>query len=170
MDFKGKNIVLVGLMGSGKSSTGALLAKHFKRKMVSTDKMIEDQAGLTIPQIFKEKGESYFRQLEREVVSKVAAEKNIVIDCGGGSIVNPDNFKDLKKNGLIIYLTASINCLYERLKDKTNRPLLEGKNLKARLKELLDNRKNSYEQADLKIDTDWKTPAQVCQDIIEVLQ
>jgi shikimate kinase len=170
MDLKGKNIVLVGLMGSGKSSTGTLLARHFKRKMVSTDKMIEDQAGLTIPQIFKEKGESYFRQLERDVVSKVAAEKGIVVDCGGGSIVNPENFQNLKRNGLIIYLTASVECLYERLKDKTNRPLLEGENPKAKLQELLDKRKTFYEQADLQIDTDWKTPAQVCQDIIEVLQ
>jgi shikimate kinase len=170
VDVKNKNIVLIGLMGSGKSSSGLALAKMLKRPIYSMDQMIEEQEGKTIGEIFEAKGESYFRQLERDLVKVLSTKKESVIDCGGGVFINEDNRKDLKKTGLIIYLSASVETLYNRVKTRTHRPLLKVEDPKKKLEKLLREREKFYQEADLTFLTDGKTPQDVAKDIMKVLR
>ena len=170
LKFKDKNIVLIGLMGSGKSSTGLVLAKMLKRQVFSTDQMIERRQGKTITQIFEEKGESFFRELEREIVKELSAKKEIIIDCGGGIFINEENRNDLKQNGMVIYLSGSVETLYNRIKSRTHRPLLQVENPKKKLEELLNEREKFYKEADLTIKTDGKTPQEVASNIVEVVK
>ncbi len=169
MEIKNKNIVLIGLMGSGKSSTGLVLAKLLKRKIYSTDELIEKKEGQTIVQIFECQGEAYFRQLEQMMVKKICAKKGVVIDCGGGVFINKENRDTLKENGLVIYLSADVQSLYDRVKIRTHRPLLKVEDPLKKLKDLLKERQKFYQEADLKIKTDGKTPQEVAEEILKVL-
>ena len=157
-------------MGAGKSVVAKELAKALKEKLISTDKLIEKTQKKTVARIFEEKGESYFRKLEREVVCRIADLNSVVIDCGGGVVLNPDNISDLKKNSTLVYIASSRNVIFERLKNQTNRPLLKGGNPKEKIKELLDSREPLYRQAaDYSVDGDHKTAAQVAREIIKLL-
>lgn len=169
IEIKNKNIVLIGLMGSGKSSTGLALAKLLKRKLFSTDQMIEQDQGKSITQIFEDQGEVHFRQLEQILVKDLSAKKEAVIDCGGGVFINEENRKDLKQNGLVIYLSARVETLYDRVKIRTHRPLLKVENPLNKLKDLLKEREQYYQEADLTFKTDGKTPQQVAEEILKVL-
>ncbi len=170
VDIKNKNIVLIGLMGSGKSSIGLAMAKLLKRPVFSMDQMIEQQEGKTISEIFEKKGEPYFRTLEHDLVKILSAKKNSVIDCGGGVFVNADNRKLLKQTGLVIYLSASIETLYERVKTRTHRPLLKVEDPKKKLETLLKEREKFYQEADLTFKTDGKTPQEVADEIVKVFR
>src|SRR5262245_55691172 len=123
-----KNIVLVGFMGCGKSKVSRLLTEVIGWKRFSTDKIIEKEQGKTIPEIFAESGEAYFRQLEAKTVAKLSDKKRALIDCGGGVVINPTNIKLLKKDGVLFYLKASPECLYENIKVGKVRPLMQVKN------------------------------------------
>lgn len=170
LDIKDKNIVLVGLMGSGKSSTGLALAKMLKRKIFSTDQMIELEQGKTIAQIFEDKGELHFRQLERDLVKNLSEKKKAIIDCGGGVFVNEENRKSLKQSGVVIYLSGTVETLYARVKTRTNRPLLQVEDPKKKLQDLLKEREKFYKEADLTFKTDGKTPREVAEEIRKVLE
>ncbi len=101
-----KNIILVGFMGSGKSLTSNKLAGALGREVYSTDQLIEKREGRGITEIFRDSGESYFRKVEKEVVKDASKENGIILDCGGGVVLDPENITHLKKNGLIFYLSA----------------------------------------------------------------
>ena len=123
-----KNIVLIGFMATGKSSVAHLLAKRLNKRVVSTDSLIEKKSKKTIPQIFKQDGEIRFRELEIQVVKKVSEMKNVIVDCGGGVVLNKINIDRLKKNGIIILLTAKPEEILKREnKEKGARPLLSKK-------------------------------------------
>ena len=157
-------------MGAGKSVVAKELAKVLKRKLVSTDELIEKTQKKAIGEIFEQKGESYFRRLEREVVKEIASLEDVVVDSGGGIVLDPDNIRDLKKNGILIYVVSSAAMVYSRLKNKTNRPLLTGGDTKEKIKELLMIREPLYKQAaDYGVDGDHKTAGQVAQKIIKLL-
>ena len=165
-----RNIVLVGFMGAGKSVVAKELAKTLKKPAVSTDELIEKTEKATIAQIFEKKGEIYFRQLEREIVKKVAALDSVIIDCGGGVVLNPDNIRDLKNSATLIFIAATPGVIYERLKNQTNRPLLKGGDPQEKINELLALRQPLYKQAaDYTVDGDRKTAAQVAQEIIQLI-
>ena len=110
------NIALIGFMGSGKTTVGKLLAKTMDMKFVDIDKVIEAQEKKSINDIFQKQGQTYFRDLEREVISQESLKNDCVIATGGGSILDNENIKRLKETSFIVFLNASIECLYLRLK------------------------------------------------------
>lgn len=114
------NIVLIGMPSAGKSTLGLALAKQLNRKLVDTDEEIVKESGKTIPQIFETQGEKVFRELEQSVLEKYGKEKGLVISCGGGAVVNPNAYNNLKQNGVIIHIQRDINKI-----QSTGRPLLK---------------------------------------------
>ncbi len=164
-----KNIVLIGFMGSGKSMISKKLANMLNRQLLSTDDLIVHQEGRSVNRIFEESGEGYFRQIERKVVQGAAERQSVVIDCGGGVVLNPENITDLKRRGILIYLSASPESLYENIKDKDDRPLLNVGDPLAKIRELLKERRALYEQADYTIKTDNKTADEVCEEVVRIL-
>lgn len=163
-----KNIVLVGFMGTGKTSVGKELAKRLKTKFIEIDEKIEKKEGKTIDEIFKEKGEQYFRQVEQKIAKEVADISFATISTGGGIVINEENIKNLKKNGIIVCLEAKPEVIFDRVKKETHRPLLKVENPGQRIKELLEKRKLFYQKADFHIDTSNLSVSQVVNKIIEI--
>ena len=153
------NIALIGFMGSGKTTVGKLLAKTMDMKFVDIDKVIEAHEKKSINDIFQKKGQIYFRDLEREVISQESLKNNCVIATGGGSILDNENIKRLKETSFIVFLNANTECLYLRLKDNTTRPILNDvEDKKKVIEELLEKRKFLYQiSADYIIDINEKT-------------
>ncbi len=164
-----KNIVLVGFMASGKTLSSMELAERLNRKRVSTDDLIVKREGRSIPDIFRDSGEPYFRKVEREVVNEAASLRDLVIDCGGGVAANEENLKALKKNGIIFYLYASPESVLRRTKGKTDRPLLNVENPLDKIKQLLAQRDPHYRQADFIVDSNEDNIGKVVDDILNIL-
>ena len=162
------NIILCGMMGSGKTTVGVCLAKKMNREYVDTDAVIVERYG-SIVDIFERYGEGYFRDLETEVVKELGCENDLVIATGGGLVLRQENVKLLKTNGKIVFLQASEDTLVERLKANTERPLLQKvESLRARVQELLKDRARVYENvADFIVDVDEKNPEQIAREIVE---
>ena len=165
-----KNIVLIGLMGSGKSSVGRTVAKKLGRRFIDTDRYIERKAGKTTQEIFEQDGEKAFRTLEKETIKKISQYIGIVIATGGGVIKDQENFNHLKKSGWIFALYASPSTLYQRIEGKRVRPLLSDKEdpVKA-LEDIFNSRKDSYAQADFHINTENKQINEIADEIIDLL-
>ncbi len=166
-----KNIVLVGFMGTGKSEVGTLLAEKLNKKFVDTDKIIEQREKDRIARIFQVKGEEYFRKVEEEVIEEVSKYENCVIATGGGALIREKNYLNLKKNGILICLTATPEEIYKRTLPKKDRPLLmKSKNIIETIKELLEIRKPYYSKADYTIDTTNKKIEVVVEEIIKIIE
>lgn len=149
------NIALIGFMGTGKTVVGQALAKKLDRKFVEMDALIEQKAGKSIPEVFEQDGEVVFRELEIEVAKEVSAGENLVIACGGGIILNKINIDRLRKESIIVYLTASPSVVLRRtLSGGETRPLLNVQDKTLEIRELLAFRRPFYERAaDIKINT-----------------
>jgi len=149
-------------MTSGKSTIGPILANVLGMEFFDLDKEIEKEEKQTVVEIFEKKGEHYFRETEFKILKKLSVHDKVVVSLGGGTITNRININLLKETGKIVYLKVSPNILYKRLKNKIDRPLFRDLVLGEkseeffleRIKELLDKRKEYYEQADLIIETD----------------
>ncbi|RJQ54409.1 MAG: shikimate kinase [Actinobacteria bacterium] len=164
------NIVLIGFMGSGKSTAGKILADLLEYDFIDTDRVIEERAGRSIPQIFEEQGEERFRQLESLVLESVCAGSRRVISTGGGAVLRQRNFQCLKQSGRVVYLHLSEDELLKRTARLSGRPLLAGADRKERVRELLAERSGLYEKAaDLTIEADRLEPKQVAETIAERL-
>ncbi|HAC63545.1 MAG TPA: shikimate kinase [Cyanothece sp. UBA12306] len=148
--IEGINIYLIGMMGTGKSTVGEVLAKELNYRFFDTDILIERVTKQSINDIFKNQGETAFRDIESQVLSEVAACTRSVIATGGGIILKPQNWSYLH-HGLIIWLDASIELLVERLTEDNTRPLLQETDLTFKLQTLEKERRNLYQQADLSI-------------------
>jgi shikimate kinase len=148
------NIYLVGFMGTGKTETAKLLAKRLKRAFIDMDGLIEAKEKRPIPEIFKAKGEPYFRKIEKEVVADLAKKDGLVVACGGGVFVDPDNIRVLRSSGTVVCLTSSPEVILERTSRFTHRPLLNVDNPLEKIKELLAKRMPSYSQAHFIVDCD----------------
>ncbi len=162
-----KNIVLTGFMGTGKTEVGRLLARRLGYTFIDADSVIEEEQGIPITEIFKRFGEPYFRDIESAVIKRLSEMERAVISTGGGAVLRQENMDNLKKKGIIICLMASPETIYERTKNDSSRPLLQVENPLQRIKELLEFRRPYYERADIMVNTDGKTPAQVVEEIIE---
>jgi shikimate kinase len=140
-----ENIALIGFMGSGKTTVGRVLSKQLEMKFVDLDKLVAAREKKTIPEIFEEKGEEYFRRLEREIVAEESRDNNTVISTGGGIIIDNENIKNLKKSSFVVYLDCEIDCIYERIKHSKTRPLiLNAENVYEKINELYERRKMLY--------------------------
>ena len=162
------NIVLCGMMGSGKTTVGIHLALLSDKSWVDTDNLIEKNHG-DIANIFKRFGENYFRNLETETVEELVQEDNLVISVGGGLVMREENVELLKENGKIFYLRASAETLAERLKEDTARPLLKknGESVLETLTNMLETRAPIYESvADYIIEVEGKEPGQIALEIM----
>ncbi|MEW6087484.1 MAG: shikimate kinase [bacterium] len=148
------NIVLIGFMATGKTILGKILAKKLNMEFIDTDFLIEKNEGKRISKIFKEKGEEYFRNVEKNIIKKASKKNNIVISTGGGAVLLPENMERLKKKGIIICLKTSPEIILERIKQqKGTRPLLNKPEPLKEIKSILKKRAPCYKQADLTIDT-----------------
>ncbi len=149
------NIALIGFMGTGKTAVGKVLAEKLGRSFVELDLLIEQKVGKSIPDIFQQDGEAAFRELEIEVTNDVSKDKNLVIACGGGIVLNKINIERLRKGARMVYLTASPGVILKRVaNEEGQRPLLEVDNPTLTIREMLRFRKPFYEgAADIKIDT-----------------
>lgn len=158
-----KNIIyLTGFMTSGKSTIGPILANVLGWHFYDLDKVLEEKENMSVVEIFENKGEEYFRRIERETLAELSENDNIVIALGGGTTANEANLQLIKNSGVLVYLKVSPDVLYKRLKNKIDRPLFkdlvlgeksEGEFV-GRIKELLEKREGKYMQADLEINTD----------------
>ena len=162
------SIALIGFMGTGKTAVGKALAEKLGKEFLELDPLIEQKAGKTIPEIFREDGEIAFRELEIEITKEVSKKKNAVVACGGGVVLNKINIDRLKKEAIIVYLTASPRVILKRtLNDAEERPLLKVANPALTIRELLRSRKPFYERAsDIKIDTSKLDTNSVVEEII----
>lgn len=148
------NIILTGLMGAGKSTVGKALAKRRKMIFCDSDRLIVEKTGVDIPTIFEIEGEDGFRDREQQVITDLIAEDNIIIATGGGSLLREINREMLTQSGIIIYLRASPEQLYSRIRYDKTRPLMQTKNPLQTLKNLLKSREAYYlETADMIIRT-----------------
>jgi len=166
------NIALVGFMGTGKTAVGKALAEKLGRSFVELDSLIEQKAGKSIPDIFQQDGETAFRELEIEVTKEVSKDKNLVIACGGGIVLNKINIDRLRQQSRVVYLTASPGVILKRVaNEEGQRPLLEVDNPTLAIREMLSFRKPFYERAaDIKINTSKLDIDSVAEQIIEKLK
>lgn len=138
------NIVLVGMMGSGKTTVGRILAKHLGKTFVDSDEEIQKRTGVKISHIFDVEGEEGFRQRESCVIKDLATLDNIVLATGGGAVLKEENREALKKNGIVIYLKSNVHDLWQRTRHDHSRPLLQTANPRAKLQELFEQRDPIY--------------------------
>ncbi|NET61070.1 MAG: shikimate kinase [Symploca sp. SIO2E6] len=162
----GINVFLIGMMGSGKTTVGHLLASQLGYGFCDSDVVIEQVVGKTINEIFAESGEEAFRQLESQVVSELSAYTKLIIATGGGVVLKPINWSYLH-HGLIVWLDAPVEVLIERLQEDTTRPLLKQADPAQILQRLLEQRRGLYAEADLHIRINAsETPEQVVSQIV----
>ncbi|MGN0399766.1 MAG: shikimate kinase [Blautia sp.] len=163
MDF---NIVLIGFMGTGKSTIASGLNRFLGMQIVEMDEQIAEREGKSIPEIFETSGEEYFRNLETELLMELQNRTNLVISCGGGVPMRERNVEEMKKNGKVVLLTASPEVILERVKNSHDRPLLENNKSVEYIESLLEKRREKYlAAADIVISTDGKTVEEICKEI-----
>jgi shikimate kinase len=155
MEARGQAIVLIGMMGAGKSSVGEILQRRSGRPCVDLDALIAGKAGLSIPEIFAQKGETGFRDLEADALQDLPASLCAIIVTGGGIVLRPQNRQRLKQLGTIIWLDGDAAILFERATHDRTRPLLAGgRDARAVFERLLNERRPIYQElADVRIDT-----------------
>jgi len=149
-----KNLVLLGMMGVGKSTVGKIIAKKQGLEYVDTDDKIEEKCSMKISEIFKKKGEKFFRLEEEKEVLNSLKKSNCVIALGGGAFVNKVSRNSILKNAVSMWLDIDIKTLNKRIKWNKKRPLLNKKNNQKKINELYSERKNIYKLANHKIDCD----------------
>jgi shikimate kinase len=162
------NIVLIGFMGSGKTTVGKLVSQILGHEFIDTDELIEQKCCMKIDVIFSFYGEDYFRDIEARVISDVSDYTRAIVSCGGGAMKQKSNINGLRKNGLIIWLKAGIGTVYERIqKDTVVRPLAIGKSI-YELGEMMASREELYKAADVIIDTSNKSIYDTANEIINI--
>ena len=165
----GRSLYLVGMMGSGKTSTGRPLAERLGYGFVDADAVIEQAAGCSIPNIFDRDGEAGFRSLESQVLSAISQRHSLVVATGGGVVTQPENWGMLH-SGIVIWLDVVPDQLLQRLNaDSTVRPLLQTADPEAALNALLNERRPLYAEADLTVVINDETPEAVADGILQLV-
>lgn len=166
------NIILIGFMGCGKSSVGVKLSYRLRKAVIDTDKEIEKEEQRSISDIFAAEGEAYFRNKETECLRRlIETADNKIISVGGGLPMRDVNRELMHKLGLVVYLRAKPETVYERLKHDTTRPLLQGDNPQEKIKTLMAQREQNYEKAaDVIVDVDGKEFEKIVNEIERQIQ
>ncbi|RKY05075.1 shikimate kinase [Candidatus Poribacteria bacterium] len=164
------NIVLIGFMGTGKTSVGKKLSEILGYPMVDVDELIEQELRMSIPEIFKRFGERFFRDVEAEMIKKVSQLDRHIIATGGGSVLREENWANLRRNGVIFCLNATPEEIWRRVSGFSHRPLLNVPDPMGAIRELLRIRAPYYAKADHQIDTTGKSIDQVVEEILEILE
>ncbi len=165
------NIVLIGYMGTGKSTIAESIRRRTKMQMIDMDREIVKREGKEISEIFATEGEEYFRNLETNLLKELQERDNLIVSCGGGIVVREGNIEEMKKVGTVVLLTVSPETIYRRVKNNTKRPLLSGKMNLEYIKEMMASRKEKYERAaQLIVSGDGKTVGMIRDEIIEKTQ
>lgn len=164
--MKKTNIILIGFMATGKTSVGKKTASILNMEFVDTDLLVEESLGLTVPEIFAKFGENYFREKESQIVQEVANKNNTVVATGGGIVINPGNMKALGSTGIIFWLKAPVELIYERVKNDGYRPLAYKKSIKD-IEDMYKKRYNLYEKYnDFSIDVSGKSVENIAGEIV----
>lgn len=163
-----RNIVLIGFMGTGKTTVATAVANRLKMKYVSTDDLIEKKEKRTINEIFTDSGEDYFRDVETAVIRDVSCRDGLVIDTGGGAVLREGNIELLKSGGVVICLAADENTVMERTKKYKHRPLLNVEDPQRKIRDLLAKRAPLYARADHMVDTGNLTIRQAVERVVEI--
>lgn len=163
-----RNLVLVGFMGSGKSTTGRQVAIDLGMPFMDTDRMIEEREGKTIAKIFEERGEGFFRGLESEIVQEVSLRRGTVIATGGGVVLRPENLKVLGRTGVLIHLHVDLVTALARTQGHGHRPLLNHKDREARLEALMRERQARYDAIPKCVETSGRTQQEVVRAVIRI--
>ena len=163
-----RNIVLIGFMGTGKTTISEQLSSMYGMETVDMDLLISKKEGMSIPDIFRIHGEEYFRTLETELLIELQSKENTIISCGGGAAMRERNVVEMKKIGKVVLLTATPETILERVKDNDDRPLLRNKKSIEHISELMEIRRAKYEAAaDIIVATDGITAEEICKEIIK---
>ena len=165
-----KNILLIGFMGTGKSSISRRLKKLLNMREVDTDAMIVEREGMSISEIFDQKGEEAFRNMETELLRELKYEKNLIISCGGGMALRDENAAIMKEAGMVVWLTATPETILKRVEHDDSRPLLRGNKNVEFISNLLNKRNPKYDAAaDLQVVTDNRSIQSISEEIIKHL-
>jgi shikimate kinase len=164
-----QNIALIGFMAVGKSAVGRNLAKRLRRRFVDLDRLIEKTEGMKVRDIFEQKGEAHFRQVEKQTLAAVLQQDGQIIATGGGVVLDDDNLALLRERALLIGLSASTDTILNRVGNGTTRPLLKGADRRERIEALVESRAARYAQAHVTVATDKLTLAQVVDKIVEAV-
>jgi shikimate kinase len=165
-----KPIFLIGFMGTGKSTVGNLLAAKLERRFIDLDAVIEEEAHMTIPEIFFNEREAGFRAREAAALRRVAAQGPQLIAVGGGAPCHGDNLDFMLHAGRVVCLTANVDELVRRIGDPEKRPMLAGKDVRQEIDKILPARQKFYDRAHLVVDTTGVVPSQVARRIAEELE
>ena len=161
-----KNLILLGMMGAGKSTTGIRVAKRLSLKFIDTDLNIEKNCSMKIAEIFKKKGENFFRLREEKEVMESLKQKRCVIALGGGAFINKNLRSEILKNSITFWLDINLKTLSKRTKWNKKRPLLNVKNTYEIIKKIYDERKNIYKLATYKINCNNLSKKNIVEKII----
>jgi len=164
------NIMLIGFMGSGKSAVAEYLGEMLAMEQVEMDALIVEKEGMSIAEIFEKHGEAYFRDSESDLLIELQKKQHAVISCGGGAVLRDENVRSMKEKGRVVYLTATPETIYNRVKDSTQRPILNNNMNVDFISTLMKNRRERYEMAaDIIIHTDNKSIEEICEELIGTL-
>jgi shikimate kinase len=163
-----KNIFLIGFMGSGKSTVAKALQAALGTEVIEMDMLIAKQQKMAITEIFEKFGEAHFRDLETKLLLDIQKKEGVIVSCGGGVVIRPENVEYMKKSGTIVLLTAAPETVYRRVKDSRDRPVLNGHMNVEYIAGLQEKRRSMYEAAaDITIATDGKTIDEIRREILD---
>jgi shikimate kinase len=166
---KKNNIYLIGFMGAGKTTIGKILSQKLNYNFVDLDLDIEKEQVISISEMFEKHGEKYFRDVETESLRKISEKSNQIISTGGGIVIKDENWEIMRNSGVSVYLKASIETLFNRVKHKSTRPLLNVENPFEKAKELFAARESLYEKSDIVLDREGIEPGDVAMAIVREL-
>lgn len=165
-----KTIILIGMMGSGKTTVGKFLAEKLNMVFIDTDNLIEQNENMTISEIFSTKGETYFRVLEKNIIKNTFKSFGMVISLGGGAYEDIQTRKFLSENTTVIYLKTEAETIFQRIKNDNTRPLLCDNMSVETIRNIVEKRKQNYESASLIITTDNRNPKFIAEEITGALK
>jgi len=171
MNLHGRSIVLIGMMGAGKSAVGCCLQRRTGLALLDTDEIVSSKFGMSIPEIFAKHGENKFREAEAKALRAMAMPKQTIIVTGGGVVLRQENVKLLRRMGVIVWLDGNEDTLFARASRERNRPLLQTKNPRKTFSQIFDARRSLYaDTADVRVDTSVLTDEEISVAILSKLE